>query len=91
MPLAQHGVDWPITAVTRKVMAGLSLGSETEELQEAAQQSRISFTAPKEPCRLIAASNLILSIHASVLEVGLTAFLKTQPQTWAQTHFGPYC
>lgn len=49
MPLAQHGADWPIKAVMRRVMAGLSLRSETEELPEAAQRSKIPFIAPKEP------------------------------------------
>lgn len=41
-----HSADWPIKAVMRRVMEGLSLWSETEELQGAAQHRRNLFTAP---------------------------------------------
>lgn len=66
MPLAWHAVDWPIKAVMRRVMAGLSLRSETEELREAALHSRIPSAAPVEPHRRINTSDRILSFHGSV-------------------------
>lgn len=83
--MARRGVDWPIKAVMRRVMTGLSLRSETAELREAAQHSRIPFTALKEPHRLINASDLILSSH----EVGLTdlcLFLQTHIHSHRHGH-----
>ena len=74
--MARHGVDWPIKAVMRRVMAGLSLRSEMEELREAAQHSRIPLTAAEEPHRLRNMLDVILSVYTSVYTIASTLCAK---------------